>query len=113
MSKLSRDDHLRMAAGLRVAKKYLATTSSEADFKGVPRFVCHAITEAFSKEKMSVETRNDLHNWIENQIYGARSVIIWLSGRDIEIYNNLIRTSNGVHLYRHAWVDHMIKVLES
>ena len=100
-----------MANGLRKSKAYLAKNIKEVLFHK-NHFVCYAIIDAYTDGKMDSGTKQLLIDWIENQIYGTKSVMQWLAGRDNKLYSTLLSCDTS-YTYRHAWVDHMIKVLES
>jgi hypothetical protein len=101
MAKLTREQHLAMARCLRAAKKKLKTGSMG---EGIYPFVCYSVDDT----DFSRETKNLVIDWIQEQIHGYGYVTCWATNKGIRFASN-----QEEQAYRHAWVDHMIKVLES
>lgn len=108
MTKLTRNQHLEMAACLRDAKKLLNV--SNTDFSKTI-YVCIAIHRTNSSTH-SYLTKQLCLDWIESQLgYDgglAETFFGWLSSNHPELAYKIDR-----QVYRHAWVDHMINILES
>ena len=97
----TRETHLKMAKCLKEAKKYL---NDEVEVFRKESFVCSAVSLTGSP----YETRRAIHKWINKQLGGYAFVTSWakMNGAKLETFKDY-------QAYRHAWVDHMIKVLES
>ena len=97
---LTREQHLDMAKCLKEAKKKLRGE----DNRYGARFVCTAIHYTSA----SVSTKHLLYDWIELQLNEHMTITSWAknNGANFSKYEQCQE-------YRHAWVDHMIKVLES
>jgi hypothetical protein len=95
-----------MAKELREVKKVLWNGKDERDVRyyKMQKYVCLAIERRLKFGKVSELVANALLEWIERQL-GGTTAKNWAvkNGVDIDNYQE----------YRHAWVDHMIKVLES
>jgi hypothetical protein len=110
MSKLTHEQHLAMAQCLRKVKQVLRKTRSDGmeltNNKYLASCVCLAVDES---KFYDFKTKKLVHDWIESQIKGFAFVTDWArknSNIDFSTYEHR-------QAYRHAWVDHMIKVLES
>ena len=97
----TREMHLKMAKCLKLAKKHL---NNEVNIFGKESFVCSAV----SRTRSAYETRGAIHNWINNQLGEYAFVTTWAKMNGAKLVTN-----QDYQEYRHAWVDHMIKVLES
>ena len=96
MAKLTRKQHLAMAECLREAKLVLSTTR----FQGL----CMAVADS----NFDYKVQDLVLEWIEEQLGDFAYVTWWLQ----EATGEILRGA-AAQQYRHAWVDHMIKVLES
>lgn len=92
----ARSTHLKMAECLKEAKLVLSTTR----FQGV----CMAVGDS----NFDYKVQNLVIEWIEEQLGDFAYVTWWLQ----EATGENLRGADA-QKYRHAWVDHMIKVLES
>lgn len=108
---------------LKEAKKYLSYThSSEND-----SYVCFCVSIAVDEilgytnnyNKSCQEASDYLHRYITGLLQGWRSLAGWLSYQDIPdfpdsttLYEHLV-CQRKLQETRHAWVDWMIKDLES
>jgi hypothetical protein len=103
---LSRKTHLAMAKELREVKKVLW------DGKGgqyvhnykTANYVCLAIEDRRNRRKVSPKIANPLLDWIDLQLDGT-------TAKNWAIRNYVF--IDNYQEYRHAWVDNMIKILES
>ena len=93
---LTREQHLNMAKCLKLAKKKLRGGGNQLD--EITSFVCTAV----DCTRVSNDTKNLVLDWIDSQLEGVSFVTSWV---DVSSYEKC-------QAYRHAWVDHMIKVLE-
>lgn len=103
MAKLTREEHLQMAECLRRAKRHLCT-GKDSEFGDKEMFVCLAA----QRTKMPSKVKENIFKWIRKQTDGYGTITSWL------------RTEHRLDLrwemsqkYRHNWVNHMIKILES
>ena len=96
MAKLTYEQHLAMAECLREAKLLLSTTR----FQGLCSVVCET--------NFDYKVHDLVLMWIEDQLGDFAYVTGWLH----EATGEILRGADA-QKYRHAWVDHMIKVLES
>lgn len=110
--KYTRKQHLEMAYCLRVAKQLLAANAAEytTDKTGL---ICFAVGKTGSV------WANPVKQWIEAQLAGEPTLGAWLVRRHPELRTDALygrnRTEwrNKLQATRHAWVDHMIHILES
>jgi len=108
---LTRTQHLEMAACLRAAKQYLAPTACG----GNTYMICHAVgmTNCHYRTKQQVKT------WIERQLGPSMTLGDWLRRAHPELRTDELADANyrewrnKLQAARHAWVDHMIHILES
>lgn len=103
---LSRKTHLAMAKELREVKKVLWDGKGERDVYNykTTNYVCLAIEDHLKLGKVSEPVANALLEWIERQLDGT-------TAKNWAVRNKVF--IDNYQEYRHAWVDHMIKVLES
>lgn len=99
---LTREQHMDMANCLKLAKKKLRGGSNQLD--EFTSFVCTAVNYTW----VSKDTKKLVTDWIDSQLKGFSFATSWAqhNGVDVSSYEKC-------QAYRHAWVDHMIKVLES
>jgi hypothetical protein len=105
MTKLTREQHLAMAECLREAKKKLQTGNFFDIKPETTPLVCWAV----GYTKCEKRTKYLVKGWISQQLKGEFYITDWARSRvniDFSVFKNR-------QAYRHAWVDHMIKVLES
>ena len=98
---LSRKTHLAMAKELREVKKVLWDGKGERD---VHYYVCLAIEDRRNRRKVSPRVANPLLDWIELQLDGT-------TAKNWAVKNGVF--IDNYQEYRYAWVDNMIKILES
>lgn len=101
---LSRKTHLAMASALRKVKKEV----SKGDWDMKSQYVCLVIEELMRKRVIQKDIGYHLLEWIDVQLnpYGGYSTFkTWGKKKGIFMDN--------YQVYRHAWIDHMIKVLVS
>lgn len=100
----TREMHLKMAECLKEAKQHLSRVYSHEYETGKEIYVCTAV----SRTRKSRKTKVALHDWINQQLAGYTVISSWarMNGANL-------KTISDYQEYRHAWVDHMIKVLES
>jgi hypothetical protein len=99
--------HLTMASALRKAKENVSKDVSKG--KGT-QYVCLAIDDLICRSKSKIEKDAGYHliEWIDKQLNpngGHDTFKTWGIRQGIYMDN--------YQVYRHAWIDHMIKVLES
>ena len=97
----TREMHLEMAKCLKLAKRHLILNSYHIDKEF---YVCSAVSRTNSPKAVRIAVLK----WISKQLGGYAFVTTWAQMH----YVNLSRVPDE-QAYRHAWVDHMIKVLES
>lgn len=101
-----------MAACLRKAKKHLAANAAEYG-TGKSAMVCYAL-----RDTRSVWS-GLLQQWVSAQLDGCAGLGTWLERVHPELRTKLLLETNPtlwrdkIQATRHAWVDHMIKTLES
>lgn len=96
---LPRKTHLKMADALRLVK------SSLSDYEGTgASYVCLIIDYLVRVRQIDKKIGDHLHYWISTQLDGftAKS---WATRQGLYL--------NDYQVYRKAWIDHMIKILES
>jgi hypothetical protein len=96
---LPRKTHLEMADALRLVKSTLS------DYEGTGNtYVCLTIDYLVRFRQIDKKIGDHLLNWIYTQLDGktAKSWAVWEC-----VY------LNDYQVYRKAWIDHMIKILES
>jgi len=105
MANLTREQHLAMAQCLKEAKKKLLS-GNFFDIKSDKQiYVCWAVDDT----DCDVISKALVKGWIRKQLKGEMFITGWLYlNKDIDL-----STYEKRQAYRHAWVDHMIKVLES
>lgn len=110
MAKLTREQHLAMAQCLREAKKVLRKTRSDVKKLTKNKYFATCVCLAVEESKFyDFKTKALVHDWIESQLKGFAFVTDWAHKNS----NIDLTTYEQRQAYRHAWVDHMIKVLES
>jgi hypothetical protein len=87
---------------VKAAKKLLDSGDIADSHK--PGFVCTTIWQTNTNKKV----RNAILKWIDKQLDGRSFVTTWAKLQGVKL-----ETHQEYQAYRHAWVDHMIKVLES
>ena len=100
----TREMHSKMAECLKEAKQHLSRVYSYKYETGKEMYVCLAV----SRTTKSLKTKAALHDWINQQLDGYTFITEWAC-----VNGANLRTLSDYQEYRHAWVDHMIKVLES
>jgi hypothetical protein len=98
---LTREQHLAMARCLKSAKKKLYGGRNP---NACTNFVCIAVDSTNSNQ----QTKTLVSDWIDKQLNDTAFITTWAYRNGVEV-----STYEQCQAYRHAWVDHMIKVLES
>ena len=98
---LPRKTHLEMASALRLVKSVLS------DHENVRHtYVCLTIDHLVRCRKIKIEISDHLQKWIVLQLDGDFSTVkTWATEQGIYL--------DDYQAYRKAWIDHMIKILES
>jgi hypothetical protein len=106
MTKLTREQHLAMAQCLREAKKKLNRNETDHRNDTGETYVCFAV----NRTDFAPSIEFLVHKWIEQQLGDYAYITRWAARKNSNID---FSTYEQRQEYRHAWVDHMIKVLES
>ena len=96
----TREMHLKMAKCLKAAKKLLDDGGNHQKHA----FVCSTIC----KTRASQKTKDAISDWIQSQLGNYCFITSWAKKQGAKL-----ETHQDYQAYRHAWMDHMIKVLES
>lgn len=101
---LPRKTHLAMANALRCVQKEV----SQGPWDEKSNYVCMVIDNLALCNIIREDIGQHLVNWIDKQLNpngGIDTFKTWGHKQGIDMDN--------YQVYRHAWIDHMIKVLES
>jgi hypothetical protein len=101
---LSRETHLEMANELREVKKLLWDGVTIRRNNRPHKFVCLCIEERQKTGEVRSSVAIPLLDWIGGQL-GERTATTWAEENGVFVDN--------YQKYRRAWIDNMIKILES
>lgn len=97
-----------IAAVFKEAKKYLATSKSDAENVSKTFYICIAITKVSDADYRQWDSCSKAKNIIDERLDGKYTVGSWLAVNGF-IKSTAFANINQLQKYRHRWLDSLIK----
>lgn len=104
---LRKNEHKSIAKALRAAKKNLRTGQPTVRLSAKMNHICFALDEAASNDQCSYDDAELARQLIMSRLHPWHTVKQWLD-REVGVPPEHL-TNEQVQVYRHRWVDSLIK----